>query len=201
MKFQRVPMSRSSAEPRSFRQTMLAAAMYEPKRSMSNLRLIGSAVSICLGLTLAYASIFYVPAFIDFKGAMHVVGIDQNKKPLVAKVQSNSSQKWGILSPYVDMFRLPRGYLRSGQKLHVDYIISPGTELELTIRQCVSYPVLEVFRCEETRDQKVTISSPREGAQTFRVSEPGFYYYSGKTINKDGSAETRPYAVAWQRRH
>ena len=200
MTMQPVKMS-ASGELQTFKARMLAAAKYEPKRSMSNARLIGSAVSICLGLALAYASVFYVPAFIDFNNAMHVVGLDKDKKLLKPEVQNKDLSRWGVLRPYVELFQLPRGYLRNGQKLHVEYAISPGTELELTIRRCVSYPVLEVFRCDQSRDQHINITSPREGAQTLKVSEAGFYYYTARTINKDGSDEKRPYAVSWQRRH
>jgi len=201
MTFNRVKMSRGVDAPRSFKQMILAAAMYEPKRSMSNIRLVGSALSISMGMALVYASIFYVPAFFDFRNAMHVMGIDQEQKPLVLEAQSKTSDRWGVLKPYVELFRLPRGYLRSGQKLHVEYALSPGTELQLQIRRCVSYPILEVFRCDDSHDQTVKISSPLQGAQTFRVSEAGFYYYTGQTFNRDGSEEVRPYAVSWQRRH
>ena len=197
MAFQRVKLSEAS----SFKEMMLAAAKYEPKRSMSNIRLVGSAVSISLGLMIAYCSLFYVPAFVDFKGAMRVVGIDQDQKPLTLEQQAERAERWGVLAPYIRQFQLPRGYLRSGQKLHVQYALSPGTELTLSIKRCASVPILEVFKCQVAQEQTVNIRRPLEGVQTFRVSEPGFYYYTQATVNRDGSEEVKPYAVMWQRRH
>ena len=194
MAFNRVKYS-DAFEQRSFKEAMIAAAKYEPKRSMSNRRLIGSTLSWIFGLFLAYCAMFYVPAFIDLRGALDVAGIKQKTAAL-----PQAGEKSGVLTPYKNLLNARRGFFRSGQILQVDYALSPGTELTLTIRKCTAPVIVEIFKCTSVQDQTVRINNPREGSQMFRVSDAGFYYYSEVTRNLDGSDGEKPFVVLWRRR-
>ena len=194
MAFNRVKYS-DAYEQRSFKEAMIAAAKYEPKRSMSNRRLIGSALSWILGLFIVYCAIFYVPAFVNLRSTMDVAGL----KPKTAVLPA-ANEKPGVLTPYLRLLNARRGFFRSGQILQVDYALSPGTELTLTIRKCEAPVIVEIFTCNSVQDQTIRISKPREGSQMFRVSEAGFYYYSETTRNLDGSEDEKPHVVLWRRR-
>ncbi len=196
MSFNRVKLSESGGERRSFKQAMYDAATYEPKRSMSNKRLIGSGLSLLLGISLAYASMFYVPAFVNVVGVLGFA-TQEGKLPVI----ENSKESSNFLKPYSDIFKLRRGYFRAGQILEVGSAMSPGSELMLTIQRCDSFPVIEIFHCGSLQSQTVTVSNPESGIQLFKISQPGFYYYSENSRNTDDSVMVKPYAVVWRRHH
>ena len=178
------------------RQQLAAAATYEPKRSISNKRLVGTIAALFFGLATIYTSIFYVPAFIDV-GA--ILGYsDKNTK--LPSFEQNTRNKT-FLSNYSEMFKLRRGYLRSGQALRVDYALSPGQELNLRVERCEAPIFIEALFCMKIEGQEYEITNKIKGGRYFIVRNPGFYYFDEKVINADGSKVTDPYSVMWTRRH
>ncbi len=194
MTLKRVKFKSSDEGNRGFRSAMLAAAKHEPRRSMSNRRLIGSGLSIFAGLFFAYTAMFYVPAFFNFQKTLGISSQDIKIGGLGSTEESSNP-----LKAYTDIFKLRRGYFRSGQVIQVGYEISPGTKLSLEIKKCNSAPILEIIHCDSFQTQTIDVSEPLRGAQSFRVSEPGFYYYSEQITDTAGQSTSKPFVVVWRR--
>ena len=192
MAFNRVSISSSLSEA-SFKEQVVAAAMYEPKRSMSNSRLAGTFLSLIFGLGICYSSFFYVPAYFDSEqvlgGASHeTVTLDDGEK-----------DTRGMFTAYLDVFKLRRGYIKAGQTLRVDYTLSADTALDLVIKHCKAPVIVEVFYCQSTSDQSVQVEQTGKGYKTFLMRQPGFYYLDQNVKNLDGTDAVKPYEVVWSR--
>ncbi len=194
MTLKRVKFKSNYEGSNSFRQAMLAAAKHEPQRSMSNRRLVGSGMAIFTGIFFAYTAMFYLPAFFSFSKVLGVANQDIRIPSLSTLEQSSNP-----LKPYADIFKLRRGYFRSGQVIQVGYEISPDTQLSLEIKKCNSAPIIEIIQCNSYQTQTIDVSDPLRGAQSFRVSEPGFYYYKEKVSDLSGQQSTEPFVVVWRR--
>lgn len=170
-------------------------ATYEPKRSVSNKRLAGSFFSLLLGIGMVYASIFYVPAFFDFKTILGFSNED-GKQPVIEISEDNKNP----LAAYTEIFNIRRGYIRSGQALHVRYALSEGQQLTLSIHRCSAPVIVEIFTCMDSEGQEITISNNSRGSRDFVMRQDGFYYFDEKVTNADGAASNKPFAVEWSRR-
>ena len=194
MAFNRVGISKS-AQNASFQQQFIAAANYEPERSMSNSRLVGSILSVFIGICVIYASIFYAPAFFNIS---QILGFSTEN----AKLPAIDSEKDGTsgLSAYANIFKIRRGFIRRGQALKVDYSLSPGTTMTVEIRRCNAPVFVEVVYCNHTEGQKIKMDNIGPGAKSMIMRNPGFYYFDEVVTNHDGSPTTKPYRVVWSRK-
>lgn len=162
------------------------AATYEPKRSMSNGRLISSGLSLALGLFIAYCSMFYVPAFTKSET---ILGFTAQMEKLPQRIEDSNNP----LAPYADMFRLRRGYFKAGQTLVARYEKTSDNTLTLNVVKCESRPIIEIFNCGKIRTESIKVKSRNQASYTFTISEPGFYYFN------DTTRLEKPYKVAWSR--
>ncbi len=150
---------------------------------------------------VVYCSLFYVGAFFD---AGKVVGISQSL--LAEKAQNNVRnmprvKKRTLFSPIIEGFSTNRIYLRKGQTILATYSLPRRSKLTLTIKQCKSLPVLEVFKCEVLGEQGKVIRNRSTGFVEFTVSEPGFYYFDDEVIKlpKTELKANFDYRIVWQR--
>lgn len=192
MAFQRVGLSK--ATDFRLREQLANAAMHEPERSMSNRRLAGSFLSLCLGIGVLYASIFYAPAFFDVNRAL---GYSTENLKLPAY---NPDEKKSRLASYTNAFKIRRGFIRQGQALKIDYKLTPGTSMTLHIKRCNAPVFVEVFTCMDVEGQQVQIKNSTSGARSFIMRQPGFYYFDEVVTNADGSPTDKPYSVLWSRK-
>lgn len=192
MAFNRVSLS-SNLSQASFKEQVVAAAMYEPKRSMSNSRLAGTFLSLMFGLGICYTSFFYVPAYFDSE---QVLGGASHETTTAADAEKDTR---GTLAAYLDVFKLRRGYIKAGQTLRVDYNLSVGTSLDLVIKHCKAPVIVEVFYCQSSSDQHIQVEQSGKGFKTFLMRQPGFYYLDQTVTNLDGSEAVKPYEVVWSR--
>lgn len=190
MAFKRVSLNDDTVS-KSFRNQIVAAATYEPARSVSNSRLLGSGLSILFGLFILYTSVFYVPAFVNM-GALGLA--------TPATEQPQADTKKHLLSGYTDMFKIRRGYIRAGQSLHVDYALSPGQNLMLNIQKCSAPVILEVFYCSNIQGQEIKVTGDARGSRSFVMREPGFYYFDEVVTNGNGSISEDPFFIMWSRK-
>ncbi len=158
-----------------------------PDRSMSNGRLLGSALSLILGLFLAYASIFYVPAFFNIRGAFGISGAHP-----MAKAKSSKSP----LQPFIDLINMDRTYLTAGQSVDVRYNFASGSKAELVFYKCQTLPIMEVFNCNPIVVDRISISHSRSGQKSLRIKSNGFYAFEVVT-----NTAPSKYHIAWQRRY
>ena len=156
-------------------------------RSMSNGRLLGTAFSLLLGMFFVYTSIFYIPAFLNIRGAFGISGTHA-----LAKAKSSKSP----LSPFLNLLNMDRAYLASGQGVDVHYKLSRGTKAELVFYKCQTMPVMEVFNCDPIIVDRMSLRRSSSGQKSIQVKSNGFYAFKIITDAAPGN-----YQVAWQRRY
>ena len=90
-----------------------------------------------------------------------------------------------------------QGYLKAGQTVTVDYKVSLGAELYLTVTKCSGPAVVEVYSCRGSliRTFKLTQNSGRFG---LIVQETGFYKFN--QVLTDTSAPNSTFEVIWKRK-
>ena len=153
-------------------------------RTMSNWRLLGSAISLFLGISMIYASFFYVPAFVNVKKYLHLNG------PFEAPPPASHSEFYRKYSPILSV---DRTYLNQGQIIEAFYSLEPGTRGELVFYQCQSPAIIEAFYCDPIIVQSFKLKQTK-GSHTVRVNMSDFYGFA--VVLPD--PET-PYATAWRR--
>ncbi len=156
------------------------------RRSMSNSRLLFTAITWFFALTMVYSSLFYVPAFYDFKQAFGIANTNEvSVKP----------KKESIFTPYINLLNQNRTFLRQGQGMEAVYAVSRGSNAELVFYACEAPPVVEVFRCNPKIVQRHPIRKT-SGRYAIKVQNSGFYAFD--IIVSDPE---KPYKVVWQRRY
>jgi len=152
-----------------------AFLLHEPKRSMSNTKLAVTAFVWMFAIIMVYSSFFYAPAYYDFKNAF---GIANTKS-----INTKSAPK-SIISPYIDLMKQNRAFLKKGQGMEVVYAFSPGVKAELVLYKCQSPVVVEVFKCNP-----VVINSKRmrrrKGRHIVKVKDSGFYAFDVVVSDKE----------------
>lgn len=156
--------------------------IFGQRRSMSNWRLLGTAASWLLGIAAIYCSMFYVPAFYDFKRAL---GISSS----APQIQTERN----FLSPYVDLLSQNRSFMMSGQTMEAAYKIDGGSQGKLIFYKCQTPVIIEVFSCNPVTVQEVSLTDS-EGRKAIRVNQNGFYGFQ-LALNDTESK----YAVSWRR--
>ena len=171
------------------------------KRPRTFRRMYMSVFALLFGVFCLYTSLFYASAFYDIG---QTVGLSQSSRAQSARTNILNMPPEGrrtILSPFFDIFALNRIYMRKGQTIQASYSMPKGSRLILKIKLCKSWPILEVYKCEFVSEQKKIIRHRRAGTITFRVTEPGFYYFTAeatKYAKKDMKLH-RDFQVIWRR--
>ncbi|MEE9271977.1 MAG: hypothetical protein V3U57_01710 [Robiginitomaculum sp.] len=173
----------------------------ERKRKQLFRRMYKTVGILFLSSFLVYCSLFYIGAFFD---AGKIIGVSQEQRAQSTQYkikQLMPTHKRTIASPFFDLFKTNRIYLRKGQSILATYSLPQGASITLTIEQCKSTPVVEIFSCKFSGKKKTVIHNKTAGHIRFTVSGPGFYYF-----NSDVSTSAqiplelhKDYQVIWQR--
>ncbi len=153
-------------------------------RSMSNGRLLATAMTWVFAIAAIYCSLFYIPALYDFDRGFDL----SSRVPNAEKSRSNP------LSPAIQLLRQNRAYMRAGQSMEAVYDILGPTKGDLVIYACNAPTIIEVFRCEPVVIQKIPIQK-QNGQHAVRIQQNGFYGYRLELA--DASAD---YDLVWRRR-
>ncbi len=189
MSFNRVMLNKEHERNR-LRQQFLS----EPKQPMSNRRFVGTFFALLLGLSTVYASVFYAPAFFNV-GQVLGYSTETVKLPVM-----DANAKAGPLSSYVNMFKIRRGFIRSGQHLQVNYSLSPGTKMKIHVRRCSAPIFVEVIYCSDAEGQDFSIDGTGPSSHSLLIRQPGFYHFDETVTNLDGSPTKKPFRVVWRRK-
>jgi hypothetical protein len=181
--------SRSPDFISNFRSANQYAYQVATTRSMSNKRLVLSAISLLIGLFCAYSSFFYWPAFSSKKSFIKIATQNETWPANGKEAQGNN--------PYLNYLLMNQGYLRAGQAVEVNYELSPEAQLELTVIKCAGPIVLEIYSCRGTviMDIDADINS---GKFELIVDQAGFYKFEEKLKYTSGMDSS--YKVAWVRK-
>lgn len=135
-------------------------------------RVVGSAASLVLGLTLFYSGLHYVPSLLRPTQVIDTIASPTKKSAL--EMDRTRLKRFGI---FAQSFFMRRTYLRSGQSITVHYTLPEGAILDLDIQQCRRMFMIEVFHCQAVSAQSVRIENKTDGRRTLKFSEPGFYHF------------------------
>ena len=158
------------------------ATIFGNSRSMSNWRLISTAGAWLLGIASLYCSLFYVPAFYDFKKAFGM-----SSRPQLS-TQSNS-----LLAPYLDLLKQNRSFMMSGQSMEAYYKLDAKSKGKLLFYKCQSPIIVEVFSCNPVIVREIPITKI-DGRTAIQVQKNGFY---GFYVSIED--ESVHYDLAWRR--
>jgi len=164
----------------------------QTKPSMGYGRIFGSAFSICIGGFFCYTALHYVPAFVDTAKVVSFSNLDTSAARLNGRKERRS-----FLAPYFDIFKLKKAYLKAGQTMQVQYALPKNAQLKLTITQCRSILIAEVFSCQAIGRRNVTLTTKTIGTHEFSFDQTGFYEFSETVIQASNPAQ--PYEVIWRR--
>ena len=187
--------TRASYSKQSIRKEYALAAGQVPQGKdttrMTSKRLLGTAASLILGLTLCFAALHYVPTLM--RPTQVVDSLVSPSKKSMLEIDRSRLQRFGV---YAESFLLRRTYLRAGQGLTVHYSIPEGATLDLHIKQCRRMFILEVFHCTAISQQTVTIDNNMAGQRALKFAEPGFYHFDETvTLTNPGG----DYRLVWVR--
>lgn len=152
-------------------------------------------------LLLVYTSLFYAGAFVD---PGKVIGISHAQRAATAKSNVGKlriEKQYPVISPLFNAFSVNKVYLRQGQSIQLSYALPNGTELRAKIKQCKSFPILEVFKCQFVSEQEKRIRNGSQGVLEFTAASAGFYYFDDEVIKRP-SITLKPnhdYTIVWQR--
>jgi len=161
-------------------------------RTMTNTRLVGTAMSLTVGGFMLYSALHYIPSYFGSHKVLSLSNLDS-----AAALMAPSKSDRNILSPYMDLFEVKRTYLRPGQRIQAQYDLERGTVVELRIRRCQQQFILEVFDCNVIGEKTMTVRHKTTGSHEFTFKEAGFYLFDEKVI-KQGSGK-KPSYVTWRR--
>ncbi len=151
------------------------AGIFGQQRTMSNGRLVGTAFTLFLAITLVFSCIFYLPAFFDYRTAFQL------------KPQDIEDRRFAEL----EALKPKRTYFRAGQGLRTVYKFPSGAKAELVYYKCKPVPILEVFRCDPQEVERQRLRRTN-GQHRIRINQSGFYGVQVITSAED-------YDVIWQR--
>ncbi len=171
------------------------------KRPTTFRRMYFSVLILLTGVFCLYTSLFYASAFYDIGQTVGLSQVTRAQQVRNTILKTPPKGKRTVLSPFFDIFTLNRIYMRKGQTIQASYSVPAGTRLTLKIKLCKSWPVLEVYKCSFVSEQKKIVRNRRAGTITFRVSEPGFYYFAAEGIQypKKDMKLYRDFQVIWRR--
>lgn len=171
-----------------------ALGKHAKKRSMSNKRLVASAIALFLGIFLSYCSLFYLPAFASDSQILRLSSADK----VSPKIDYDASRKDGWFTPYFDLLRMQRGYMSAGSKVEAMFVTSTPAQATFAVTRCKKLPIVEIFSCTPIDDSRVTVSDKDSGLVSFTIETSGFYHVT-ETI-RSASGEYVDYNVIWRRK-
>jgi len=151
------------------------AGILGQQRTMSNGRLLGTAFTLFLAITLVFSCLFYLPAFFDYRTAFQLAP---------PNLEDNRFKQLDALKP-------KRTYFRAGQGLRTVYNFPAGTKADLVYYKCRPVLILEVFKCDPEEVERFSLRRSN-GQHMTRVNQSGFYGVEVITKAED-------YDVIWQR--
>lgn len=163
-----------------------------PQGSMSHARFFCTFASLFAALVLVYASVFYVPAYLNVQKTLGLSTQDGKLPNQSALSDANR------MNNYARLFTLRRGYFRAGQTLRLDHDLPPGTTMVVSISRCSAPPVIEAFYCMNIEGHQIKITDPGPGTRTFTMQKPGFYYFDETVYNKLRDSDPS-FEVVWTR--
>lgn len=175
----------------ALRREILAAARRDAENSMSKKRFVATFISLMLGAVLMYSSVFYVPAYLDSRGLMGISTQD-SKFPKMA-------EEPGTVNTFKNILKMRRSYLYEGQGIVLNYNMSGRAAINAVIGQCEAPPIIEVFHCRKTNEQRFKIVTGAQGRKSFAIKKTGFYYFDDFVTNTDGSPTDITYHIEWTR--
>ena len=166
------------------------AVSYEPKRSMSNARLINTILTLLGAIFLAYCSLFYIPAAFNMQVIMGK-STSQDNIPSIEKPTKAAS--W--YDPAISFLHMKRGYFQAGSEIRVAYNSTEGSQITLFYSQCSGIPVIEIFSCPSGSVHKYEVKG-HQGEVRIPVHRNGFYFFKENVKYKN---ETGNYVIIWGR--
>ena len=164
----------------------------EPKRrTMSDRRLLGTAAALLIGISLSYISLFYLPSLMSNRSVLAVSTQNQT----LPKIDYTKNRT--VFSPFFDLFKVQRGYLRAGQRLQVDYNIPTGHSAIINVKSCKGVYLLEALSCTPVLISSTEVMGPKRGVNRFTAPQNGFYIYQSQIVK--GDKKDAPYSVIWRR--
>jgi len=151
----------------------------EPKASRGLL----SIVTLIVAGGLIYTSVPYAGAFVNVGEVVGISKLDRRVGEMKSGITKSASVK--------------KVYLRAGQGLLATYKLPKESGLELTVLQCKSRPIIEVYNCAPVSKQNIKIDEGSSGRRRFQAPQAGFYYFKD-TLSSPTAVQT-PYTLLWQR--
>ena len=161
------------------------------RRSMSNRRLVFTALSLILAIFMSYASFFYIPAYVS---GTSILKIASQSATYPSSTSHKKSQT--VFDRYLDPLIMNRGYLTKGQAVKVRYARTAQTQLTLVASRCAGPIIWEIFSCDSTELRKVQVKKIN-GEVTFSVPQNGFYRFHEITSTQGQSLPE--FDVIWSR--
>jgi len=155
-------------------------------------RTFGSAVSLLIGGFMCYVALHYIPAYLGTHKILAMSNINDSASRLV----DDGSQKSKMMR-YLDLFKIKRAYLRSGQSIQVQYALPEGAVMDIYIKRCRPALILEIFDCQVVSEKTAQIVNDKVGTQRFMFQDKGFYLFDERVTLKDGTPQK--YRVVWSR--
>ena len=168
-------------------------------RAFSN---ILSNIFIWSGLAfVVYCTSLYIGAFIDVRevaGSSQLVRIQKVKATVD---QMPRIKQRTLISPIIERLASDRIYMRRGQSILATYSLPEKSKLNLTIKQCKTAPVLEIFWCQGVSNQNKIINNKTTGFVEFTAARPGFYHFNSYVVKTPNTVLNAnfDYRVVWQR--
>lgn len=168
---------------------LISAATYEPKRSMSNSRLINTIIILIAAISLCYCSLFYIPSLFH---TQMIIGTSTSRDNLET-IKIEPDPPW--YTPAMNLFHMKKGYFKAGSKIQVAYNSTPGSKVTLLYQQCTGKIVAEIFSCTPGTIYKFKASGHR-GMTELPVHRDGFYYFSQSVEYTQDSGD---FVILWGR--
>lgn len=161
-------------------------------RTMSNTRLVGTALSLGVGGLMMYSAMHYVPSYFGSHNVISMSNLEEATEALMPGEKSS-----GLLSSLTRHLDIQRTYLRRGQQIQAHYTLEKGTVVELRIRRCQQQFIVEVFDCKVIGEKTMTVANKTTGSHGFTFKDAGFYLFDEKVL-KQGEGKSPSY-VTWRR--
>lgn len=165
------------------------------RRILSNIFIWSSLVFV------VYCTSLYIGAFLDIRDITGSSQLIHAQKVKATVDQMPSEKQRTILSPIIERFAIDRIYMRRGQSILATYSLPNKSQLHLTIKQCKTLPVLEIFWCQKVSDESKIISNKTTGFVEFTVARQGFYHFKSSVTKTPNTVLNTnfDYRVVWQR--
>ncbi len=178
-----------SANKKTIGSYIVEAATYEPKRSMSNARLVNTILTLLMAIGLAYSSLFYIPSLLKMS---MIIGTSTSQDN-IQNLEPQPNKPW--YTPAMNLLHMKRGYFKAGSEIRVAYNSTPGSNVTLYFKQCSGIAVIEIFSCPPGPVHKFNVEGHR-GEVRLPVHKNGFYYFAESV---EYSEDTGDYVIIWGR--